>query len=159
MLPSLSLTFGEHLYINIKIHPYERNMTLSSKRRRLKPFQIDHIHHDLSHPYYIPELFSPVNVLPHGIMSRRWGQGSEIPAAKPTPEPWSWRCSSHTTCHSLPISSHDNFSSMWCRVTGLMLKLFGTIYPSVHSFVLILGKWQAKKSHFWCCGSWGVAES
>ena len=112
LLP-LSLTLVS-IYINIKIHAYERNMTLNSKNSDTETFSklIIFTSGIFLTFYYIPELFSPINVLPAETYQEdeepcNRVQGSQLQSPRQSHDHGD--IFTHTTCHSLPVSSHNNF--------------------------------------------------
>ena len=112
LLP-LSLTLVS-IYINIKIHAYERNMTLNSKNSDTETFSklIIFTSGIFLTFYYIPELFSPINVLPAETYQEdeepcNRVQGSQLQSPRQSHDHGD--IFSHTTCQSLPVSSHNNF--------------------------------------------------
>ena len=150
LLP-LSLTLVSS-YINIKIHSYERNMTLNSKRSDTETFsKLIIITVESCLPFIISLscfLLLMFSLLKH-VKMRSHATGFRDPSSKAYVKAMIMVISFlillaiHFLSHLMTTFHHNVIQS---ELAFMLAEALGTIYPSVHSFVLILGNDKLRKA-------------
>ncbi|ELR57332.1 Taste receptor type 2 member 20 [Bos mutus] len=151
LLP-LSLTLVSS-YINIKIHLYERNTTLNSKRRDTETFSKliiftvgSFLPFIISLSCFLLLMFS---LLKHVKKMRSHATGFRDPSSKAYVRAMIMVISFlillaiHFLSHLMTTFHHNVIQS---ELAFMLAETLGTIYPSVHSFVLILGNDKLRKA-------------
>ncbi|CAI9166253.1 unnamed protein product [Rangifer tarandus platyrhynchus] len=151
LLP-LSLTLVS-IYINIKIHPYERNMTLNSKNSDTETFSKliiftveSFLPFTISLSCFLLLMFSR---LKHIKKMRSHATGFRDPSCKAHIRAMIMvisfliQLAIHFLSHLMTTFYHNVMQS---ELAFTFAEALGTIYPSVHSFVLILGNDKLRKA-------------